>query len=577
MDSDVMMKIKEPLILSNPPKAKGGFRALPFIIGCSALEKIANIGVMTNMIVYLTKEYRIEAAEGANLLFLWSAATNFTPLMGAFVADSYLGRFSAIAFGSLLSLLGLIVLWLTSVIPEAKPGPCISERSCESATSLQLLLLYSSFVLIAIGGGGVRSSCMAFGADQIITRKQTGGSGILESYFSWYYVIISVSLIIAMTLVVYIQDMMGWKVGFGVSVVLMFLSCLCFFLASPFYVKSQVHASLLTGFAQVFLAACRRRSVSVSSSQLYFTTKASSLVAPTQKLRFLNKACIIKDPEQDLTPCGRASDPWSLCTVEQVEDVKALIKIIPIWSSGMFMSITVSQSSFQVLQASTMNRHIFSNFEIPAGSLSAFLVISLVIWVTLYDRIIIPVSSKLKGKPVRLSLKQKMGIGILFSISSMAALAVAERIRRGTAVQEGFSDNPDGVVDMSVMWLLPHLFLGGIAEGFNAIAQNEFYYSELPKSMSTVATSLFEMGMSAANLVASVIMSAVDSMSRRGGQESWVATNINKGHYDYYCWLLASMSMANFVYYVFCSKAYGPCRGEVDHNVLDDITTSDDC
>ncbi|XP_065870720.1 protein NRT1/ PTR FAMILY 1.2-like isoform X2 [Euphorbia lathyris] len=456
---------------------------------------------------------------------------------------------------------GLIILWLTSVIPEATPGPCVAVE-CESATTLQLLVLYTCFGLISIGSGGIRSSCLAFGADQIISKGNK--TTVLESLFKWYYVITSVSLIIGMTCVVYIQDMFGWKVGFGVPVLLIFISSLSFFLASPFYVKSQVKASLVTGFAQVFVAAYKRRSITFSSSQLYFTTKGSSILSPTQKFRFLNKACIIKKAEEDLSPCGRASDPWSLCTVEQVEELKALIKIIPIWSTGMFMSITISQSSFQVLQASTMDRHILSNFEIPAASLSAFLVISLIIWVSLYDRVIIPVASKIKGKPIYLNLKQKMGIGILISVSSMAALAIAERIRRETATREGFSDNPDGVVDMSVLWLLPHLCLGGIAEAFNAIAQNEFYYTELPKCMSSVATCLFEMGICVANLVASFIMNVVDNMSRKGGEESWVSSNINKGHYDYYCWLLATLSMANFVYYLICSKAYGPCIEEQD-------------
>lgn len=44
-------------------------------------------------------------ADAANILFLWSAATNFLPLVGAFTADSYTGRFPLIGFGSSISLL----------------------------------------------------------------------------------------------------------------------------------------------------------------------------------------------------------------------------------------------------------------------------------------------------------------------------------------------------------------------------------------------------------------------------------------------------------------------------------------
>lgn len=84
--------------------------------------------------------------------------------------------------------------------------------------------------------------------------------------------------------------------------------------------------------------------------------------------RFLNRACTIRNPEQDLNPDGKASDPWSLCTVDQVEELKALLKVIPLWSTGIMMAVNISQNSFPLLQAASMDRHITSNFEIPAGS-----------------------------------------------------------------------------------------------------------------------------------------------------------------------------------------------------------------
>lgn len=75
-----------------------------------AFEKLASLGLMPNMILYLTREYGMHAAAATNLLFLWSAATNFTPIIGAFVADSYMGRYSMIALGSIFSLLVLFFL-----------------------------------------------------------------------------------------------------------------------------------------------------------------------------------------------------------------------------------------------------------------------------------------------------------------------------------------------------------------------------------------------------------------------------------------------------------------------------------
>lgn len=223
------------------------------------------------------------------------------------------------------------------------------------------------------------------------------------------------------------------------------------------------------------------------------------------------------------------------------------------------MSINISQNAFPILQASSMDRHIGSNFQIPAGSFSIFLVLSLAIWIALYDRLVLPLASKIRGKPVRLDVKQRMGIGLFLSFIAMIVSAVVEHIRRRKAIQQGFLNNSQAVINMSAMWLIPQHCLNGFAEAFNAIGQTEFYYSEFPKSMSSIASSLLGLGMAVANLLASVILSSVDKYTSRGGKDSWVSSNINRGHYDYYYWLLACMSFMNLLYFLVCSWAYGPC------------------
>ncbi|KVH92948.1 hypothetical protein Ccrd_004980 [Cynara cardunculus var. scolymus] len=406
-------------------------------------------------------------------------ATNFAPIFGAFLSDSYLGRFSTIALG------------------------------------------------------GVRPCSLAFGADQIHKKHNPNNKRALESFFGWYYAAGATAVLIAFTGIVYIQDHAGWKVGFGVPVVFMLLSSILFFVASSLYVKTKVEKSVFTSFARVIVVAYKNRKI----------------VAGTNP--------------KDLTPDGIASDPWSLCTVEQVEELKSLIKVLPIWSTGLMMSINVSQSSFPVIQATTMDRHLgTSSFQIPAASFAFFTIATLAIWVVLYDSLIIPSASKLVGKPVHLGVKLRMGIGLVISTIAMVISAIVEHLRRRKAIEEGLVNDPQSVVNMSAMWLVPQYCLHGLAEAFSAIAQNEFYYSEFPKSMSSTAASLFLVGMAVANLLASGILSTVENLTKTSGQEGWISTNINRGRYDAYYWVLALMSFGNLFYFVACSWAYGPCTHE---------------
>lgn len=546
-----------------PKRLKGGLITMPFIIANEAFERVASYGLLPNMILYFIMDYGMSLTKGQNILYLWNAATNFTPLFGAFISDSYLGRFLTIALGSISSLLGMILLWLTAMIPEARPGPCDprTPQLCKSASSFQHFLLYASFGLISIGAGGIRPCSLAFGADQLDKRDNPKNERVLERFFNWYYASASLSVVIALTGIVYIQDHAGWKVGFGVPAILMFLSASLFLLASSLYIKQTVRMSLFTSFLQVIRVSYKNRKLALpphDSDGWYHHQKDSIHYVPTDKLRFLNKACIIRKPE-DITSDGVATNPWTLCTVDQVEELKILIRVLPLWSSGIMMSINISQSSFQLLQAKSMKRHLIGSFEVPAGSFGLFTVISLFVWIVIYDRAVLPLASKIRGKPVHLGVKLRMGIGLFFSLLGMVASAIIEHVRRKKAIEQGLLNNPMGLVNMSAYWLVIQHVFNGLAEAFNAIGQTEFYYSEFPKSMSSIASCMFGVGMGVANLLASLILSTVDDITSRGGKESWTSTNINKGHYESYYWLLAVMTSVNLVYFGVCSWAYGPC------------------
>ncbi|KAL8098962.1 hypothetical protein AgCh_031607 [Apium graveolens] len=567
---------KNELKQEPPKKQKGGLVTMPFIIANEAFEKVASYGLVPNMILYLIQDYRMGLTQGQNLIFYWSAATNFSPLVGALVSDSYLGRYLTIAIASIFSFLGMLILWLTAMIPQARPGPCDPQtQDCKSTSTSQYLVLLCSFFLLSIGAGGIRPCSMSFGADQIDNKDNPMNQKMLERFFGWYYASAAVALLLAYSAIVYIQEHFEWKLGFGVPAILMSLSAFLFFLASSLYIKRKVKTNLLSSFMKVTILSYKNRKLTLPSvdANMWYSLTDSERHRPTDKLRFMNKACIIRNPEQ-IGPDEIAPNPLNICTVDQVEELKALIRVLPLWSTSIMMSINISQVSFALLQAKTMDRRLIGDFKIPAGSFIMFGIGAIFIWIMLYDRVLIPLASKIRGKPVHLGTKERMGIGLICSFMSMVVSAIVEHVRRTKAIEQGLKDNPDGLVNMSAYWLVLQHVLGGLAQAFTAVAQTEFCYSEFPKSMSSIASAMFGLGTAFANLLASAILSTVNNVTTKGGKESWTSTNINKGHYERYYALLAIMSAVNLLYFVVCSWAYGPCVEQNNGFGLENIRVS---
>ncbi|WOG96348.1 hypothetical protein DCAR_0415683 [Daucus carota subsp. sativus] len=565
--SDEMLKQEEPLLLTPSPNPKGGFKTIPFILATDLFERLASSGLSPNMIRYLMEEYHMDVTTGNNIILFWSAATNFLPVLGAFIADSFLGRYRMIGVGTIFSLLGMAILWLTTFITQARPPPCTGsvETTC-IPSNFQVIFLCSSFCLLSMGAGGIRSSSVAFGANQLANKDvNLASSRSLQSYFNWYIATSSVAVLLASTVVVYIQDKMGWEVGYGIPVVLVFLSVLSFFVASPLYVKPKSKSSLITGFFRVIAAAYNNRHVDLptdTTSVLFHCKEDSRRIVPSEKLRFLNKACLIKNGREQERPADGERLSSNICTVDQVEEFKALLKVIPLWSTGMIMSINMNQPSFPLLQATSMDRHITSNFEIPAGSFGTIGIIALTLWVVLYNQVILRLGSKIMGRTISFTIKQRMGTGIFVSFLAMVVSAVVEGIRRDRAVTVKNLNVAVTTVQMSAMWLVPQNCLSGIAEALNAVALIEFFYREFPSSMSSIASTMYGVGMSAGNLLASFLLSTIDDVTGREGKISWISSNIDEGHYDYYYWFLAGLSLINLMYFFLCSWAYGPCEGE---------------
>lgn len=149
------------------------------------------------------------------------------------------------------------------ILTGSQPPP--SDKStefCEFATVPQLLLLYSAFALMSIGSCGIRPCSLAFGADK---PNNPNNEKVLQTFFNFYYAAFGILMMISLTVVIYIQNIYGWIVGFAVPAGLMILSGILLVLGSSFYVMVKPNKSLFVGFAQTIVAIWKKRISNIQS------------------------------------------------------------------------------------------------------------------------------------------------------------------------------------------------------------------------------------------------------------------------------------------------------------------------
>lgn len=72
------------------------------LVGNECCERLAYYGMSSNLVVYFKEQLCQHNATAANNVTNWSGTCYITPLIGAFVADAYLGRYWTIACFSII-------------------------------------------------------------------------------------------------------------------------------------------------------------------------------------------------------------------------------------------------------------------------------------------------------------------------------------------------------------------------------------------------------------------------------------------------------------------------------------------
>ncbi|RLN39610.1 hypothetical protein C2845_PM01G08530 [Panicum miliaceum] len=421
---------------------------------------------------------------------------------------------------------------ISASFPTCAGPDCLQDGSSKS------FVFFLGLYMMAIGAGGIKPCVSSFGADQFddsIPAERLKK----DSFFNWFFFTIFIGSFVSGTAVVWVQDHYGWVVDLGIPTLFIAFAISSFILGSGSYrVQKPLGSPIVRS----------RSSLQQLASGLSECRKM--ILFSTRHLRthrwWMSINCSIHQSSDD-----ELADPWRLCTVTQVEELKVIVGMLPIWATGIvYFSVLAQFSSTFLEQGRTMNKQVGA-FAIPPASLASFDAVSVIFWVPVYDRVIVPAARRLTvtGKERGLSELQRFGAGLLLSVLVMTAAALVETRRLALARGEGLSS-------MSILWQVPQYFLVGASVVFACVGQTEFFYNEAPPSMRSLCSVLALLTVAIGSYLSSLVVTAVAWLTTRGGEPGWMPDDLNEGHLDRFFWLLAAMSALNLAVFVCCARRY---------------------
>ncbi|XP_039841660.1 protein NRT1/ PTR FAMILY 7.3-like [Panicum virgatum] len=518
----------------------GGKKTTAILLVNYALMNLAFGGVAVDLVVFLRRVLRQENAEAANNISKWTGTVYIFALFGAFLSDSYVGRYITCIVFQVIYLVGLVMLSLSSLLFLVVPSQCgdgVGLRPCRPPSRLGIAMFYVSTYTAAFGVGGYQPSVATFGADQFDESDATERRSKL-AFFSHFYLALNVGSLFSNSFLAFYEDKGMWIRGFWVSTVAVALGLVVFLLGTPYYRHFKPTGNPVTRMVQVFTAAFHKRHIQMPPGEdLHEVEDEDSGIRKLlhrDQLRCPDKAAIVTEEDYH---AGNTKNPWRLCTVTQVEEVKCILGMMPIWICTIEYSVEFTQmASTFVEQGTAMDTNLFGRFRVPAASMSVFDISSVLLSVLAYRFVVAPAASRFTRNPDGITDLQRMGSGLVIALLGMLAAAVVEINRRRRVVAV---DQPS---PMSVLWQAPQYALIGASEVFMYIGQLDFFSGQMPDGLKCFGSSLCMASISLGNFASMLAVSAVTSVTARRNRRGWITKNLNYGHLELFFLLLVGLS-----------------------------------
>ncbi|KAE8700252.1 Early nodulin-like protein 18 [Hibiscus syriacus] len=526
---------------------KGGFRACSFVFVLGALENIGFVANMVSIVLYFHYLLRLDIPTSSNTLTNFLGSACLLSLLGGFISDTYLNRlYTILIFGS-LEVIGLSMVTIQAYSKDLQPDITCQKGCVKGKVAV---MFYGSLLILSIGTGGVKGALPALGADQF-DHKDPKEAKQLGSYFNWYMLSTTFGAMVGVSFVVWVSINEAWYWGFFMGTMAAIVGFIAIGLGKPFYHYPPLGNSPLLRIAQVIVVAVKNRRLQLpeNSDELFESNDNDEhhydeKLPHTNQFRLLDKAAI--DP-QEISP-----EPWKVCTVTQIEEVKILTRMLPILASTIIMNTCLAQlQTFSVHQGSLMDPEIFGK-KFPSASIPVIPLVFMAFLIPIYEFLVVPFARKITGHPSGITQLQRVGVGLVLSIISMGIAGIIEVKRRDQAIK-------DPSKPISLFWLSFQYGIFGLADMFSMVGLMEFFYKEAPLRMKSLSTSFAWLSLSFGYFLSGAFVDVINAVTKKiaPSKKGWVeGDKLDDNNLNLFYWFLAALSTLNFIVYLLCASWY---------------------